>query len=186
MNTSIATTALLTKKRAAVAAAVALLTVGTVGSVNPALANVTGSFQVSVTIQAACTLTTPSTAVSFGTVTAGTASTLQNAASSISVLCPNGQAFNIGLLPSSANGGTANGTGNLVNGTTQIGYDLFSNSGYSTAWGNTVGTNTVSHTSASSTTAFSQTIYAEIPGGNIAAADAAGTYTDTVAVTVYY
>jgi spore coat protein U-like protein len=184
MKTATATTLLL-RKPAAVAAAVALLTVGSVGSVDTALANATGSFQVSVTIQAACTLTTPSTAISFGTVTAGTSTTLQNGASSLSVLCPSGQAFNIGLLPTNT-GGTVNGTGDLLNGTTTIGYQLFSNAGYSTVWGNTVGSNTVAHTSTSSVTAFTQTIYAQVPGGNIAAADAAGTYTDTVDVTVYY
>jgi spore coat protein U-like protein len=160
-------------------AAAALMALTGVGSVDLADANTTGNFQVSVTIQAACTLTT--NPLSFGTVTAGTSNVVQNNVN-LSVTCPTGQAYNVGLL--TTNTGAANGTGNMKLGATTIGYQLFSNAGFTTPWGNTQGTNTVAGVGNGAAQALP--VYGQIPAGNILAADAAGLYTDIVTVTVFY
>jgi spore coat protein U-like protein len=160
-------------------AAAVLMTLTGVGSVELADANTTGTFLVSVTIQAACTLVT--NPLNFGTVTAGTSNVVQNNAA-LQVTCPTGQAYSVGLL--TTNTGGANGTGNLKNGATNIGYQLFSNTGYTTVWGNTQGTNTVAGTGSGAIQTL--TVYGQIPAGNILAADGAGSYTDNVTVTVFY
>ena len=168
---------MLTKRHIAAAVLTALTGLG---SAQLADANATGTIVVSVTIQAACTVAT--NPLSFGTVTAGTASVVQNSAA-FTVTCPTGQAYNVGLL--TTNTGGANGTGNLKSGGgTNIGYQLFSNSTYTTAWGNTVGTNTVGGTGTGA--AVSMTVYGQIPAGNILGTDAAGLYQDNVTVTVFY
>ena len=62
-----------------------------------------------------------------------------------------------------------------------ITYSLYSDSGHTTVWGNTVGTNTVSATGNGA--AQSYTVYGRVPSQST---PAAATYTDTVTVTVTY
>ncbi len=60
-------------------------------------------------------------------------------------------------------------------------YALYSDSGRTTVWGNTVGTNTVSGTYAIAQLPL--TVYGSIPAGQ---SIPAGNYTDTVTVTITY
>jgi spore coat protein U-like protein len=60
-------------------------------------------------------------------------------------------------------------------------YSLYSDSGRATVWGNTVGTNTVAGTGNGASQSY--TVYGRAPAQTT---PAAGTYTDTVTVTVTY
>ena len=181
MDTSIFASRLLARKATTVAAAVAALTVGTLASIDMARANTTGAtFQVSVTIQAACTVTT--NPLAFGNVTAGTATAVQKT-TTVSVTCPNLQAYTVGLLPTNA-GGTTNGTGNLKGAANTIGYQLFQDAAYSVVWGNTNPGNTKGGTG--SGVAQTINVYGQIPAASLPGTLTAETDIDTVNVTVYY
>ena len=58
---------------------------------------------------------------------------------------------------------------------------LYSNSGRTVVWGNTVGTNTIAGTGNGSV--HNLTVYGSVPAQTT---PAAGTYTDTITVTVTY
>jgi spore coat protein U-like protein len=60
-------------------------------------------------------------------------------------------------------------------------YQLFSNSGYTTNWGNTVGTDTLAGTGNGTTQPL--TVYGQIPAQQLATP---GSYTDTIIVSVTY
>jgi spore coat protein U-like protein len=60
-------------------------------------------------------------------------------------------------------------------------YKLFSNSGYTTNWGNTVGTDTLAGTGNGGTQPL--TVYGQIPAAQFTAQ---GNYTDTIIVTLTY
>jgi spore coat protein U-like protein len=144
---------------------------------NPANATTTTtSFSVSLTISATCTINSAGTL----TFTAGTLAANTNATSSIAVLCTNTTPYNIGLNAGTTTGGTTT-TRLLTNGTTTVSYKLYSNAGFSTNWGNTVGTDTVSSTGTGSAQTF--TVYGQVPAQTSVAP---GTYTDTITVTVTY
>jgi spore coat protein U-like protein len=70
----------------------------------------------------------------------------------------------------------------MLNGATPLSYALYSNAGRSTNWGNTPGTDTVAQT-ASTILPISFTVYGRIPQQQSVGA---GSYTDTVTVTVSY
>ncbi|MDR3455030.1 MAG: spore coat U domain-containing protein [Rhodoferax sp.] len=148
-------------------------------------ATATASFQVLMTIQKSCSVTAGTASnISLGTV-ASTA-TPNNGSNTISVTCSKTTPYNIGMLPSAANSGTANGTGNmttadaLAGNTDKVPYTLYSNSGYTTVWGNTIGTNTVTSTGTGLAQSF--TVYAQ----NVNANFTPDSYADTVGVTVTY
>jgi len=69
----------------------------------------------------------------------------------------------------------------MANGATTIQYQMFTNSGHTTNWGNTVGTDTVSATG--NGTNQSYTVYGQVP---VQTSVAPATYSDTVTVTVTY
>jgi len=137
----------------------------------------TSSFSVTMTITASCTissagtLTFPSTGVLTSAVTA---------TSAIVVQCTNTTPYNIGLNAGTTTGGTTT-TRLMANGATTIQYQMFTNSGHTTNWGNTVGTDTVSATG--NGTNQSYTVYGQVP---VQTSVAPATYSDTVTVTVTY
>ena len=67
------------------------------------------------------------------------------AATTVAVTCTNGTPYNVGLSAGSGSGATIT-TRILTSGGNTLTYSLYSDSGYSTVWGNTIGTNTVSGT----------------------------------------
>jgi len=135
------------------------------------------TFSVTATLQATCTINSAS-ALNFGTVGMLTANVDQT--STIQVTCTNTTPYNIGLDIGTGTGASV-ATRKLTSGGTTVNYTLYSDSGRSTLWGNTVGTDTVTATSNGS--AQSYTVYGRIPTQST---PAPGTYTDTITVTVTY
>jgi len=151
----------------------------------PALADTASStFQVTMTIQKACTVTAgaPSN-ISLGTV----ASTATNVAgnNTISVNCSKTTPYYIGLAPSNANTGGAgqmSGTGANAD---KVPYQLRSSTGTSgTIWGNTATATSVGNGVAGTGTGAAQThtVYVTAPSANFTP----DTYSDVVTVNVNY
>lgn len=142
----------------------------------------TSTFQVLLTLTATCDVhTTAPTDMDFGT--AGLLDTAIDQTSTITVLCSDGTAYDVGI-DAGANELTANdvNTRRMVNGTTNfVGYQLYQDASRSVVWGNTVGTDTLAGTGNGSNQAL--TVYGRVP---VQATPAAGAYADTVVVTVTY
>jgi spore coat protein U-like protein len=90
------------------------------------------------------------------------------------------QRYNIGLDAGTGSGATV-ATRKLTSGSNTINYMLYCDSGRSIVWGNTVGTNTVSGTGSGDPQSY--TVYGRVPAQTT---PAAGTYNDTITVTVTY
>jgi len=164
-------------RKAAVAAALA-----TTALAAPAFAQTTSSdLSVSATVTENCTLTT--TAVSFGNVNT-TSATNVDGTGGISVTCTSGLAW-----AASANAGLGTGATltvrKMANGANLLDYALYTESTRTTLWGDGAtgnGTATINDTGNGS--AQAKTIYARVPGGQSTVP--AGSYSDTVSVTVTY
>ena len=151
----------------------------------PAMADTaTATFQVSVIIQKACTVTAgaPSN-ISLGTVAATAINMSGN--NTISVSCSKTTPYNIGLAPSNASttgAGQMSGTGGN---TDKVGYQLRSTAGPSgTIWGNTATAISVGNGVAGTGTGAAQThtVYVTAPSANFTP----DVYTDVVTVNVNY
>jgi spore coat protein U-like protein len=178
------------------AAAVAALGFGVVGGAQAAASPnspATAQFQVTMTITSACAVTTLPTDINLGSVVAQSAAVSQTGSNTFKVNCSKGTAFNIGLAPSTANGGTNTGTGNMVSttapltNTDKVPYTLYSDSAYSVVWGNTATSGSVgngkSGTGAGMAgTAVSFTAYAKAANSDFTP----DSYADTVTVNVNY
>ncbi len=136
----------------------------------------TGSFGVQVAIAATCVVTSATT-LDFGTQ--GVLSANVDQTSVINITCTNTTPYNIGL-DKGLNGSSVL-TRQMKAGAAVVNYSMYSDSGRTTNWGNTVGTDTVAATGNGSAQAF--TVYGRIPPQT---SPAAGTYTDTITVTVTY
>lgn len=132
-------------------------------------------FTVTATNTASCTVST--TSLDFGT-TSLLNSNIDNAAT-VSVTCPTGMSYSVGLN----NGGTGSGPTNrlMLSGGEDIQYGIYQNSGRSIAWGNVIGTNTVSGVGTGS--AQNLTAFGRVPPQTT---PSAATYADTVIVTITY
>ena len=143
----------------------------------PYAATATTTFTVQVTLTATCLINSAST-LNFGTQGVLTANVDQT--STISVQCTDTTPYNIGLDAGTGSGATVT-TRKLTSGGATVNYTLYSDTGRSTIWGNTVSTDTVAGTGNGA--AQSYTVYGRIPAQST---PAPGTYTDTVTVTVTY
>lgn len=144
---------------------------------------VTANMGVKIVITNACDVTTTApTNLDFGTHGVLNTAFNESTAGGITVACTTGAIYNIGLS-AGANPSTAGDvtTRRMINGSSYVGYQLYSNAGRSMVWGNTIGTNTVASTGTG--TAQTYQVYGTVPAQ---ATPAAGTYTDTVQVTVTY
>lgn len=144
------------------------------GSAN-AQTTVTDTFDVLITINAFCAITSP-TDLDFG------ANNLLNAnvdqTSTFDVQCTNTTPFDIGLdqgLNFSGSRRMDDGGGNFVS------YALYSNAGRTTAWGDTIPTDTVADTGDGTTNTY--TVYGRVP---VQTTPAPGAYVDTVTIEVTY
>jgi spore coat protein U-like protein len=137
----------------------------------------TTTFQVQITIQAQCVIGSAST-LDFGTQGVLTANIDQS--STVQVQCTNTTPYNIGLDAGTGSGATV-ATRKMTNGAATINYTLYSNSGRTTVWGNTIGTDTIS--AAGNGASQSYTVYGRVPTQTTPAPNA---YTDTITVTVTY
>ncbi len=102
----------------------------------------------------------------------------------VQVVCSYGAAYTVALdQGTNAASGSTNAIPlrQMASGSYRLPYFFYQDSGHTTVWGNTVGTSV----SATGTNAYvNETVYGAIAAGQIAAA--AGSYTDTVTVTVSY
>lgn len=134
-------------------------------------------FTVSATVVKKCTVT--ASPLNFGNGV-GLLTTAVNATSTLGVQCSNGTPYNVGLDAGTNAGGNINARKMVLAGN-NITYQLYQNSARSTVWGNTIGSNTVAGTGSGNTQSL--TVYGQVPAQ---ATPPAGTYNDTVNVTVTY
>lgn len=132
---------------------------------------------VQMTITASCTINSAST-LNFGS--SGVIAANVDQTSTVQVQCTNTTPYNIGLDAGTGTGATV-AARKMTNGAGTITYSLYSDSGRTTVWGNTIGTNTVSATGSGA--AQSYTVYGRVPAQST---PAPAVYTDTVTVTVTY
>lgn len=132
-------------------------------------------FVVSAQVEPTCTVT--ATDMNFGN--AGLLdSGVHDATSAVSVKCVNGTAYRVGLdngLHATGNTRRMQGPGGFV------AYELYRNNGRSQRWGNNQGVDTVNGTGNGSTQ--NRTVYGRVPSQ---VTPSAGTYRDTITVTVTY
>ena len=141
-------------------------------------ATVTANLGVQITLTAACT-------VAGGTLNFGTqgvlASNIDNTAT-LTVTCTNTTPYNVGLDKGSF--GTAVNARKMKGGATNtefVNYALYSDTGRTLNWGNTVGTDTVTGTGNGS--AQTHFVYGRVPSQS---SGSPGVYNDTVTITVTY
>ncbi len=139
-------------------------------------ATASATFNVSVTVQSACSAS--ATSMRFGTYN-GTAT---SATSSISVRCTNSTPYNVGLSEGLAPGATVANRMMTGPGLSLLGYSLRSSTGGTVNWGHTVGVDTVSGTGSGSVQTLS--VLGQIPAGQYGVQN--GPYADTITVTVTY
>lgn len=137
----------------------------------------TSTFTVQMTITASCVINSAST-LNFGS--SGVISANVDQTSTVQVQCTNTTPYNIGMNAGTGTGATV-AARKMTSGGNTITYSLYSDSGRTTVWGNTVGTDTVSATGNGA--AQSYTVYGRVPAQTT---PAAATYTDTITVTVTY
>ena len=137
----------------------------------------TSSMAVSATVVASCTVS--ASPMAFGTYN----NALLTSTATVSATCTNTTTYNVGLSVGTASGATVTTRSMFVSGTPAVllNYSLYSNSGRTTNWGNTVGTDTVSGTGNGSAQVL--TVYGQIPAGQLIAP---GSYTDTITATITY
>ncbi|MFN3944106.1 MAG: spore coat U domain-containing protein [Allosphingosinicella sp.] len=155
-------------------------TVASLGLTAPAVAqSANSSLPVSATVTANCTITT--SAVSFGSVNTLSGSNVDGTGG-ITVTCTNGTSW-------SASAGAGSGTGatlasrRMTSGSNLLNYNLFTDAARTSIWGNGT-SSTVALTGTGSGTAQNLTIYGRVASGQTSAP--AGSYADTVSVTVSY
>jgi spore coat protein U-like protein len=145
----------------------------------------TGNLSVTMTITAGCTITAATLAFPS---TPGTTliATAQTANTTFTVTCSNTAPFTVGM---SQGGNYLGGSNRMVSSGNFINYSLYQNAGLSTPW-TTGATNSTCTTSGQcyvgtgTGSAQTLTVYGQVP--TVAVAPAAGSYTDTVTMTVTY
>jgi spore coat protein U-like protein len=145
------------------------------GTYTDTMTTATTSFSVTVVITATCSIS--ATNLAFGTYTRA----LVKSTSTISINCTNLTSYNVGLNAGVATGATVTNRSMTGPGSALLKYQLFSNSGYTTNWGNTVGTDTLAGTGNGANQSL--TVYGQIPALEFTAQ---GSYADTITVTLTY
>lgn len=156
--------------------AVALVAISLVANTALAQSTVTANMPVTITIENACEISTAPTTLDFGTH--GVLSANVDSTSEIGVTCTTGAVYDIGL----DGGGSGDINARVMTlGTEDVGYQLYQEAARTTVWGETVGTDTLASTGTGIEQQF--TVFGRVPPQ---ATPPAGTYTDTVLVTVTY
>lgn len=145
----------------------------------PALAtDTTGSLSVTATVTSNCSVST--TAVGFGNVDV-TLNTDVDATGGISVTCTNGTAWTAKANAGGGSGATITDR-KMTSGANLLNYALYTDSARTTVWGD--GTTGSAITGTGTGSAQANTIYGRVPSGQTT--KPAGSYADTVTVTVTY
>jgi spore coat protein U-like protein len=145
------------------------------GTYTDTLSTATTSFTVTATVAKDCSVS--ATNLAFGNYSGA----LINSSSTILVTCTNTTPYNVGLNAGLATGATVTNRSMTGPGSALLRYSLFSNSGHTNNWGNTVGTNTVGGTGNGTTQPL--IVYGQVPAGQFATP---GSYADTIIATVTY
>jgi spore coat protein U-like protein len=143
-------------------------------SITGSFTTATATFSISATVVPSCSIT--ATALNFGAYTGA----VLNATSTLTVQCASGAAYNVGFDQGQATGATVT-TRKMTNATKTLNYGLYSDSGRTKNWGNTVGTDTLAGTGSGSTQSI--TVYGQVPANQ---KPAPGAYADTITATVTY
>jgi spore coat protein U-like protein len=157
----------------------ALLAAAAAGWAGPAASTTTtATFQVQIIITNACSIGSAS-ALNFGSQ--GTLAAAVAATSTVSVNCTLTLPYNISLDAGTGSGATV--AARIMTGpaSATVGYSLYQDITHLLVWGNTIGTNTVAGVGTGLSLPY--TVYGNVPSQ---ATPAAGTYTDTITVTVTY
>lgn len=150
------------------ASAISMMLAGPLAQASTATSN----FDVSIQVMATCSISASN--MTFSSITTGTTSNT-DATSSLTVNCSSGTPYTISL----GNGNNYSGGRRMTNGTTNINYYLYSDSGRATQWNSTL---TQSGTGNGSDQAL--TVYGRVPSGQ--SVPYVGSYNDTVIATVTY
>lgn len=134
----------------------------------------TSYFTLTVTIQPACSIS--ANALSFGNYSGA----VTRATTTLSVTCTDTTPYDVGLSAGTTTGATVTNRMMTGPGGATLNYSLYSNSGYSTNWGNSTGS-WVAGTGTGA--AQTLTVYGQIPANQ---RTDSGTYTDTIIATVNY
>lgn len=140
------------------------------------LGNLQIPFNVTATIQGACTVTT--TDLDFGNASILSANI--DSTNRIRVRCASGLPYSIGLSNGSS-GGTGPAARLMSAGSGTVTYGIYQNAARSIVWGDTIGVNTRSGTGTGGNQNY--TAYGRVPPQT---SPAPNTYTDTITVTVTY
>lgn len=151
-----------------------------IAAVPASAATTTSSLSVNATVTANCSATT--TAVAFGNVNVLSGSNV-DATGGLSVTCTSGTAWS---ASADAGAGTnaSLATRKMANGSNLLNYVLYTDSGRTTVWGDAATTATAKFSGTGDGSAQANTIYARVPSGQTSVP--AGSYADTVTVTVTY
>jgi spore coat protein U-like protein len=139
-------------------------------------ATATGSFNSQLVLTAQCKVQTTNT-LDFGA--AGVLDAAINQTADFTVQCTNAQAYTISLNKGSGAGTTTTRT--LDNGAAFVNYAMYKDSGHTSNWGDT-GAEIMTGLTGNGA-AQTYTVYGQVPAQTT---PAAGTYTDTVTITVTY
>lgn len=137
----------------------------------------TTTFNVTATVAAACSVSANDLAFGAFVPTGPNV----DATTTFSVTCTNNTPYDIGLNEGLAPGATVT-TRQMLDGGNTLNYGLFQDAAYLTNWGDTVGVDTVALIGNGA--AQVTTLYGRIPGAQ--ATVPAGSYSDTITVTVTY
>ena len=136
------------------------------------------TLSVSATVTANCTVST--SPVAFGSI--DTLGGNHDAAGSVTVNCTNGASWSADANQGSGTGATM-ATRRMTSGANALTYRLYTDAGRTTIWGDgSTGTAAVAGTGTGSAQNF--TIYGRVPSGQTSVR--AGSYSDTVSVTITY
>ncbi|PHP64587.1 spore coat protein U [Zhengella mangrovi] len=145
--------------------------------VSPSLsATATGSFTSQIVITSTCAVQTTNT-LDFGSQ--GLLTSNVDVTANFDIQCTAGTAYSIGLNAGTTTGGSTT-TRKMTNGSDTIDYEMFSDPGRTTNWGNTAG-EVVTGTGTGSTE--TKTIFGRVPPQTT---PGQGTYTDSVTITITY
>ncbi|MBN1379587.1 MAG: spore coat U domain-containing protein [Gammaproteobacteria bacterium] len=149
-------------------------------SVAATAATTTTTFSVTATVIDSCSVSAATLA--FGNIDPIVlASTATDATTTVTVTCSNGTTYDVGLDAGTGSGANTT-TRVLTSGANTMNYQMFSDGGRTTNWGDTVSTDTVAGTGNGAGQAL--TVYARVPSGQ--GTVVTGAYTDTITVTVTY
>ena len=144
-----------------------------------AVTSITSTFQVKIAITANCIFSTGAAAdLDFGTQ--GVLAANVDQSSTIQVQCTNTTPYNIGLDGGSV-AASVSARQMVGPASAKINYGLFRDAARTLNWGNTIGTDTLSAIATGA--AITHTVYGRVPAQTT---PAAGSYADTVTVTVTY